>query len=260
MGYFMKKYLKNIILIFILVLISACSASSEQTKNKTPREERTYQERYEDGIVAFESKKYYRAIEDFTYVVFNAPGSDIADNAQFYLASSHFEMKEYLLAIEEYQQLLRRWPRSDLYEDARFKIAECYYLQSPGYQRDPEYILQAIRAYQNFIEEYPFSNYREGAENRIREMRNGLAKKIYEAGKQYMILREWKAAVITFQEILDSYYDTEVLNDTYFQIAVSYSNLSDPENMIRALDKVNPEELSKRNRRRYEKLLTSLTE
>jgi outer membrane protein assembly factor BamD len=256
----MKKHLKTIILFLVLVLISACSTSGGQRKNDTPREERSYLERYEDGIAAFESKKYYRATEDFTYVVFNAPGSDIADNAQFYLASSHFEMKEYLLAIEEYQQLLRRWPRSDLYEDARFKIAECYYLQSPGYQRDSEYTLQAIRAYQNFIEEYPFSTYREEAEKRIREMRTGLAKKIYEAGKQYMILREWKAAVITFQEIVDSYYDTEILNDTHLQIAVSYSNLSDTENMIRALDKVNPEALSTRNRRVYQKLLTSSTD
>jgi outer membrane protein assembly factor BamD len=253
--------MKNIISTFLIILMftAACSSSGE-TKKKADAVERTYLERYEDALNAFEAKKYYRALDDFSYVVFNAPGSDIADNAQYYIASCHFEMKEYLVAIEEYQQLLRRWPRSDLHEDTRFRIAECYYRQSPGYQRDPEFIQRAIRAYQDFIEEYPFSTHRDEAEKRIREMRTGQAKKVYEAGKQYMILREWKAAIITFQEVLESYYDTDMLNDTHLQIAVSHSKLMQREEMIRALDKVNPDALQARDRITYNKLLKLSTD
>ncbi|MDD4961503.1 MAG: outer membrane protein assembly factor BamD [Candidatus Marinimicrobia bacterium] len=253
--------MKHIKILFTLLItaafgISGCSGSG-QAKKQEPKQERSYLERYDDALAAFEAKKYYRSIEDLNFVVFNAPGSDIADNAQFYLASAHFELKEYILAIEEYQQLLRRWPESDLYEETRFKIAECYYLQSPGYQRDEEYIHKAIAAYQEFIENYPFSEYRSAAEERIRQLRSGLAKKAYEAGKLYMVLREWNAAIITFEEVINSYYDTPVLNPTYLEIAWCHYELEDPEGMIAALNKVNPDTLSLRDKRRYRKLFQS---
>jgi len=255
----MKKIKLLCSLLVISLLIGSCSGSKETQKNE-PKRERTYIERYEDAVKLFEEKKYYKGLEDFSYVVFNAPGSDIADDAQFYLASSHYEMKEYLVAIDEYQQLLRRWPSSDLYEETRFKIAECYYKQSPGYQRDQQYILKAIKAYQDFIDEYPFSEQRSNAEQRILELRTGLATKIYEAGELYMILREWNAAIITFQEVIDSYYDTDVINETYLAIASCHSKLKQREEMIVMLNKVDSEKLSKSQKLQYDKLMKLSTE
>lgn len=254
----MKKINLLSFTLIVALLLSGCSGSKEATEAE-PKRELTYIERYENGIKSFE-EKYYKGLEDFTYVVFNAPGSDIADDAQFYLASSHFEMKEYIVAIDEYQQLLRRWPKSDLYEETRFKIAECYYNQSPGYQRDTEYILKAIRAYQDFIDEYPFSEQRPAAESRIKELRTGLAKKVFEAGELYMILREWNAALITFQEVLDNYYDTELVNDTYLNMAECHSKLEDRETMIVMLDKVDASLLSTRNLLKYNNLLKLSTD
>lgn len=250
----MKKFNLISILLSLIILISGC-AGSKEAKSDEPAKEKTYLERFEDGVKAFEEKKYYKSVDEFTFVVFNAPGSDIADDAQFYLATAHFEMKEYLVAIDEYQQLLRRWPASDLYEETRFKIAECYFNQSPGYQRDQQYIDKAIAAYQNFIDEYPFSDQRPNAEKRIKELRTGLATKIYEAGNLYMVLREWNAAIITLQEIVDSYYDTDLLNDTYLDIATSHSKLKQREDMIVALAKVDKEKLSTAKLLQYNNLM-----
>ncbi len=255
----MKRIELLSILLVIALLFSGCSGTKE-AKTDEPQRERTYIERYEDAVELFETKKYYKGLEDFSYVVFNAPGSDIADDAQFYLASSHFEMKEYLVAIDEYQQLLRRWPASDLYEETRFKIAECYYKQSPGYQRDQQYILKAIRSYQDFIDEYPYSDQRPDAEIRIRELRTGLANKVLEAGELYMILREWNAAIITFQEILDTYYDTDIVNDTYLDIAACHAKLEQREEMIIMLDKVIAEKLSTKQNLKYNSLMDLSTD
>ncbi len=255
----MKKHILLSTVLMIGILISGCS-TGKAGKSDADEEERTYLERYEDALEAFESGKYYKCIEDFNFVVFNAPGSDIADDAQFYLATSHYELKEYLLAIDKYQQLLRRWPESDLYEETRFKIAECYYRQSPGYQRDDEYIVKAIRAYQDFIREYPFSEYREVAEERIQELRTGQAKKIYEAGKLYMVLREWKAAAITFEEITEGYYDTPLLNKTYLQMARCYRNLNNTEKTADMLDQIDKGALSASERSDYNKLMKAMAE
>lgn len=255
----MKKTDLLIFTIILALLLSGCSGSKE-TATAEPKRELTYIERFDNAVIAFEEKKYYKSLEDFNYVVFNAPGSDIADDAQFYLASAHFEMKEYLVAIDEYQQLLRRWPKSDLYEETRFKIAECYYNQSPGYQRDQQYILKAIRSYQDFIDEYPFSDQRDLAESRIKELRTGLAKKVYEAGELYIILREWDAALITFQEVLDTYYDTDLVNDTYLQMSRCYAKLEQREDLIKMLNQVDAGLLSTRNLLTYNKLMELSTD
>ena len=255
----MKKINFLSLALIAVLLLSGCSGSKEATADE-PKRELTYIERFDNAIKAFEEKKYYKGLEDFNYVVFNAPGSDIADDAQFYLATSHFEMKEYIVAIDEYQQLLRRWPKSDLYEETRFKIAECYYKQSPGYQRDTEYIFKAIRAYQDFIDEYPFSEQRPEAESRIKELRTGLAKKVFEAGELYMVLREWEAAIITFQEVLDNYYDTGLVNDTYLDLAECHAKLEEREDMITMLNKVDASLLSTRNILKYNNLMKLSTD
>lgn len=255
----MKKTHLLLLSLFITAFaISGCSGGKAAAGKKNDIE-KNYIERYEDGLQAFEDKKYYKSIEDFTFVVFNAPGSDIADNAQFHLAGAHFAMKEYLLALDQYQQLLRRWPESDLYEETRFKIAECYYLLSPGYQRDEEYIHKAINAYQNFIETYPLSAYREKAEERIRELRTGLAKKSYEAGELYMVLHEWNAAIITFEEIINSYYDTSLLNPSYLKMAECYYMQGNTEMSVQMLNKVNPDKLKQQDKRKYKKLFNDIT-
>ena len=256
----MKRNIFTIITLSALLILSSCSSTKEGKENLEPKKEKTYIERYEDGLAAFEAKKYYRSLEEFNFVVFNAPGSDIADDAQYYLASAHYEMKEYLVAIDEFQSLLRRWPQSDLYEETRFRIAECYFKFSPGYQRDQQSIDKAILAYQDFIDEYPFSEKRPDAEARIRELHTGLAKKIYEAGNLYMVLREWNAAVVTFQEILDSYYDTELINDTYLDIALCQSKMEEREKMISALGKINKDALSTTKQIQYNNLMKLSTE
>lgn len=251
----MKRNILFTLALSSLVLFSSCSSSKQTKKEAEDPKEKTYIERYEDALIAFEKKKYYKSIEDFNYVVFNAPGSDIADNAQFYLASANFEMKEYLVAIQEFQSLLRRWPASDLYEEARFKIAECYFNHSPGYQRDQQSIDKAILSYQDFIDEYPFSDKRPMAEARIKELRTGLATKIYEAGNLYMVLREWNAAIVTFQEIIDLYYDTNIINDTYLDISTCQSKLNKREEMIQALTKVDKNKLNTKQLLHYNSLM-----
>ncbi|MBW6458569.1 MAG: hypothetical protein K0B52_05330, partial [FCB group bacterium] len=61
----------NIIGTFLIILLFTASCSStEGTRKKTDAGERTYLERYEDALAAYEAKKYYSALDDFSFVVF----------------------------------------------------------------------------------------------------------------------------------------------------------------------------------------------
>jgi outer membrane protein assembly factor BamD len=162
---------------------------------------------YDRGVRNFENKKWDKAIEDFSMVVLNSPGGELADDAQFYLGECHFKKKEYLLAIAEYQQLVERYSYSPLVEDAFYKIAFSYFELSPKYQLDQGYTEQALSYLQDFIDTFPNSKYRKEAEEKIQQIRYKLAKKMYESGRLYMKLHEWESANIYFDSLLEQYYD-----------------------------------------------------
>ena len=68
---------------------------------------------------------------DFQYVVIRGTGSDLGDDAQYYLAEAYYENEEYLEAVGEYEKLTRRMGFSPFIEDARFKICEAYRIEHP---------------------------------------------------------------------------------------------------------------------------------
>ena len=207
----------------------------------------------------FEKGKYYKAVDYFTYVVYNSPGSEIADGAQFHIAECHYSLKEYIIAIDEYNRLFRRWPASSYSEEAKFKIGKSFEKLSPIYERDQNYTIQAIDAYQSFVDEYPESKYRPKAEKSIKKLRYKLAKKVFDTGKLYMVLREWNAATITFKIIIEDYYNTELLDYTYLEVATCYNKMNDKSNMIKALNEINPKKItSAKEKIRYNTLMSKI--
>lgn len=240
------------ILMLVIILLFGCS-------NRKSAKIDSFRVRYKKGMELIEKEKYFQAVDHFTYVVYNSPGSEMADNAQFYLAESRYFLDEYLIAIDEYMRLIRRWPASSFTEQAKYKIGKTYEKLSPIYEMDQAYTVKAIDAYQSFVDEYPENEYRSKAEKSIKKLRYKLAKKVFDAGKLYMVLREWKAATITFQGVIDNYYDTELLNYTYLEMASCYNKMNDKRNMIKILNEIEPKKITAtQDKIRYNNLLDKI--
>ena len=198
-----KRQILKIVLISLLIIYLNNCASNK------PKPVVDFEQHYRQGTEYFNKKKWDKAIEHFTLVVINSPGSELADDAQFYIAECYFKRKEYLLAASEYQQLINRYAYSEYVEEAFYKIALSQYKSSPRYQLDQEYSLYALQSFQDFIDTYPQSRFGADAEQKIVEIRSKLARKLFESGKLYRKLQEWKAAIIYFDKVLEIYYDTE---------------------------------------------------
>ena len=173
------------------------------------------QERFNIGMSNLENEKYLQAQADFKYVVMRGTGTDLGDDAQYYLGEAYFKNKEYLLAVAEYEKLTRRMAFSPFVEDARFKICEAYRIESPKYYHDQEYTEKALERYQEFLDDFPNSDLNDDALVSIDLLREKLGRKLYETGILYMKLDEFESAKLTFQSLIDMYYDTEMIQFAY---------------------------------------------
>ena len=192
-----------LILCFVLIILSGCSQS------KVDLTADDLQERYDRGKKFLEKRKYYRAQQEFEYVLLRGSHTELGDDAQYYLAESYFLNKEYLLAISEYDRLIRQMSYSPYVEDSRFRICQSYEKKSPKFYHDQEYTESALEKLQEFIEDYPTSEHSEEAIQIIRSLRSKLAKKQFEAAILYIKMEEYDSAINYLQDLLASYYDTD---------------------------------------------------
>ena len=106
--------------------------------------------------------------------------------------------------------------QSRLVPQAQLRLAESYYALSPRAALDQEYTQKAIKEYQYFVEENPDNPKREEAERRIVELRNKLSKKEYNNAEIYRKMKEFAAALIYYDLVLEKYYDTDWADDALF--------------------------------------------
>jgi len=173
------------------------------------------EDRFDLGKQKFDKGDYLDAIEQFNIVKVQFSGSSVGDDAQYYLGECHFKQEEYLLASEEYQTLRRSMPASPLVPMAQYKTALCFYMLSPRSPLDQVYTRRAIDEFQAFIEYNPKHELVKDAEEKIVELNNKLSKKLYDAGRLYVKMEEYKPAIIYFSAVIDKYHDTEFAEPAY---------------------------------------------
>ncbi|MCF7803017.1 MAG: outer membrane protein assembly factor BamD [Candidatus Marinimicrobia bacterium] len=224
------------------------------------REQQDVEFRFNRGKEYFQDEKYYKAIEDFNYVVLNNPGGEHADDAQLFVADAHYELSEYVVASSEYRRLMRRYPESPLVEQAQYKLGMCLVELSPHYQLEQQYTRQAINTMQSFLESYPYSQYAEELTGLIDELRAKLAHKMYSNGHLYYVLRQYDSAIIYYDELLSQYYDTPWANITRLERAKSLMNLDRDEEAITQIRELLNRDPEEEIRIEAESLLQELSE
>lgn len=200
---FCKAYCFYLTCFIINVLILHGCRSSSAVQNLSA------EDLFERGKQKFENEDYLEAIDDFTAVTVQYPGSAVADDAEFYLADSRFQRDEYLLAAYEFETLKRNMPASPLVAQAQYKIGLCYYKLSPKPDLDQLNTKKAIDEFQNFLEYFPTHPLAHDAELKIIELNNRLAEKDYETAVLYMKMENYKSATLYFDNVLEKFHDSE---------------------------------------------------
>lgn len=191
------------LLIFTAALLSSCTSSSQIRPGDT------LDEAFDKAMAFYDRERYSDAASAFETVISIGRGSEIGQDAQFYLAESYFKNRQYLLAASEYQRYHAFFPRSARAVEAQFREALSYYEMSPRYNLDQSDTYEAIELFQLFVNRNPNSPKAEEANAYIDEMRAKLARKRFEAAEQYITLRNFRAATVYYDITVDRFPETK---------------------------------------------------
>ena len=206
--------MKNIYFTSLLFLIG-CSSS-------VPDVSIPLADHLKTGMDFLDQEKYVKAQEEFQFILSRGTGTDYGDDAQFFLAESYFLNEQYILSIQEYENLTRKMSYSPFFEKARFRICEAYRIESPNYYNDQSYSEKALERYREFLDDFPESEHSLVVTESMGALRNKLAKKLYETGVLYMKLDEFEPARMSFDQVLEQYYDTDIVENTHYEVIQSY--------------------------------------
>ncbi|MDP3831709.1 MAG: outer membrane protein assembly factor BamD, partial [Ignavibacteriaceae bacterium] len=99
--------MKKILIVLISgIIFYGCSASVD-TSNMTAEQRLQY------AISLFNDETYDVAIPELESILLQFPGSEVVDDAQFYLAKTRLNRKEYIMAAFEFSRLIKSMPASE---------------------------------------------------------------------------------------------------------------------------------------------------
>ena len=124
---------------------------------------------YDAALQAFKSKKYKESRAKFEAFIKDYPKSDLADNAQFWIAETYYAEKNYEDAILAYEALLKKYPDSKKTSSAMLKQASAFI--DIGDAKTGKIILKKL------VEKYPDSKDAELARKKLTEVDKKKSKK-----------------------------------------------------------------------------------
>lgn len=161
--------------------------------------------KYDAALVYYDQKDYHRAEVLLSEIRPIIRGTAEAELAEFKLAYCYYYQQQYLLSAHHFQEFIRVYGRSEYLIEAQYRNAHSLYLQSPDYPLDQAVTYEAIDAMQNFIEQYPDSDYAQEADASIDQMQLKLEKKAFEQCKLYYRVKRYKAALVNYGNFQNDY-------------------------------------------------------
>lgn len=197
--------------IVALLFFSACTSEFKKAFKSNNADLK-----YETAVKYYEEEDYVRAYQLFDQLLVLYRGNSKAEEVYYYYAYCNYGMGDYLLAAYHFKNYVRTFKAGKHNEEMAYMAAYCYYLESPVYKLDQTSTYDAIEQLQSFVNKYPNSERLEKCNELIQELRDKLERKSYETGKMYYKTGYYQAALVSFDNTLNEFPDTEYREELMF--------------------------------------------
>lgn len=185
--------------------------------------------KYKAALKYYEKKQYYKAGVLFEELMPLLKGQAEAEKANFYYAYSQYYQGNLVLSSYYFKKFNETYPRSDLGEEALYMYSISLYDDSPDFELDQTNTITAIESFQQYLERYPKSKHLEDCNRLIDELTYKLETKAFAQAKQFFRMREYKAAVTSFDNVAKDFPSSKYVEECLlykFQAQFYYGNIS----------------------------------
>ena len=228
----MKKY-AYIIPLLCIALLSSCAAEFNRVYKSNDIDYK-----YEFAKECFAIGKFNQAVVLLQELVTIQKGTDKAQECLYMLGMAEYCDRDFESASETFKKYFSSYPKGIYAEQACFYIGQSLYQSTPEPRLDQTATVGAINAYQDFIDFFPESSYKERAQQRLYELQDKLILKEYLSAKLYYNLGEYfgncinggsnyEACIVTAENTLKTYPFTSMREDFYLLIMKSKFELAE---------------------------------
>ncbi|MEO7445384.1 MAG: outer membrane protein assembly factor BamD [Ferruginibacter sp.] len=208
------KVFTGIILSFLL--FTGCSKFSKVQKSK----DFEYQLKMADQYYA--QKKYHNAQVLYEQLFAAYKGTDKFEDLYYKYAYTFYYQDLYRDAENLFKGYLEVFPNSSRAEEIDYMRAYSFYKQSPRLELEQVNTVKAMNMMQTFINTHPGSPRIKDASDIIDKSRQKLEMKEYRSAKLFYDLGHFRAAAISFTNLLNNYPDARIADEYELMVIKSY--------------------------------------
>ena len=205
----MKKTIYAVV--FLALLFSSCANEFNKVYKSTDNNFK-----YEYAKECFAKGKYVRASTLLQGLVTMQKGSDNAQESLYMLGMSEFNSRDYEGASATFKKYCQSYPKGAYTQEASFLIGMSLYNCTPEPRLDQSQTVNAIAAFQEYIDLYPDGKQKKDAQQRLFELQDKLVQKELYSAQLYYDLGQYfgnctyggnnyEACIITAQNALKDY-------------------------------------------------------
>ncbi len=218
---YLPPFMKNIVWILLLGLTTvSCSKYLKLRKSTDANLKLEKAEEY------YAKEDYQRALPLLEDVIGAFRGTTQHERVYYLYANSYYNMGDYFFAQSYLSRFQKTFPRSKFAEECAFKSVVCSYKLSPEPSLDQSFTAEAMDNIQLFLEDFPESDRRDTCNVLMTNLRDKLEEKSYLNSKLYYRTLHYEAAIISLNNTLKDYPNTQFEEDIRFMILRSNYELA----------------------------------
>lgn len=209
----MKNTLKLLSIILLIIGLSSCKSEFERVRTSGDPVLLL-----ESANAYFEKEDYQKAQSLYELVMPSYRGKKELEDVYYKYAYTYYYLRSFILAAYYFENFSSTFPTSPYREEIDFMSAYSNYQLSPSFRLDQKYTFEAINELQLFVNTYPQSDRVAQANELMDELRLKLEEKAYDSGRLYSDMKQYQAAIQSFENLLKDFPETQKSEQVRYEI------------------------------------------
>jgi outer membrane protein assembly factor BamD len=154
-----------------------------------------------------------------------SPGDPRIARAHFWLGEAIFAQGRQLEAAREFRKASDETPNDPIASEALLRLGDVYADLWRRPELDPTYGQTALSTYQELLNRYPGSDAAKRAQQRIAELNERFAYKVYKAALFYFRLKAYDSAILYLKDLVATYPKAAVVPEALVKLVQAYRKL-----------------------------------